>query len=65
MAQKVYSIAFKNATIDTTDDTITEYLKDETKTYSLSGVLKDFDGIDGLTVTIKQADEMPSKEDEA
>lgn len=41
MAKASKSIAFKNATISKEDMTITEYTKDDSKTYSLEKVIAD------------------------
>ena len=42
------------------DMTITEYVKDETKAYSLKKVLEEWDGIDNISLTLKIEDEIPS-----
>lgn len=60
MAKKSKSVAFKNATISMKDMTITEYVKDETKAYSLKKVLEEWDGIDNISLTLKIEDEIPS-----
>lgn len=62
MAKASKSIAFKNATISKEDMTITEYTKDDSKTYSLEKVIADWDGIDGISLTIKQDDDVPADE---
>ena len=48
------SVTFKNATIDTDDMTITEYTKDESYSFNLFDVLKRWDGIDGISLSIKK-----------
>lgn len=55
-------MSFKNAVIDLENNTITEFTKDDTKVYGLRDVLKTWDGIEGISVSIKQEDEMPSAE---
>ena len=62
MAKASKSIAFKNATISKEDMTITEYTKDDSKTYSLEKVIADWDGIDRISLTIKQDDDVPADE---
>lgn len=62
MAKLSKSISFKNATIDYKNDLIMEILKDETKTYRLSTILKDWDNIDGLNLSFKKDDELESED---
>jgi hypothetical protein len=63
MAKLTSSESFKNATIDTNDDTITEYLKDDTRVYKLTDILSQWNLIDGLSITIKQDKDLPASED--
>ncbi len=58
MAKVAKSVSFEKAQIDMKDHTITEYLKDETNTYKLDDILKDWDGVDGITFSIKQVDKL-------
>lgn len=62
MAKASKSITFKNATINKEDMTITEYTKDDSKTYSLEKVIADWDQIEGISLTIKQDDDVPADE---
>ena len=62
MAKASKSIAFKNAVIDKTEGTITEIMKDSSKTYYIDKLLEDWDGIEGITLTIKQDDDVPADE---
>ena len=62
MAKASKSIAFKNAVIDKAEGTITEFTKDDTKTYSIDKLLEDWDGIEGISLTIKQDDDVPADE---
>ena len=62
MAKKTKSIAFKNATINIDDMTITEFTKDDTKVYDLKKVLQDWDNIDCISLTIKQDNDVPADE---
>ena len=62
MAKASKSIAFKNAVIDKDEMTITEFTKDDTKVYSLNQVIEDWDGIEGISLTIKQDNDVPADE---
>lgn len=62
MAKVSKSASFKNAVINKEDMTITEYTKDDTKVYSLEKLLADWDGIECISLTIKQDDELPADE---
>lgn len=62
MAKASKSIAFKNAVIDKDEMTITEFSKDDTKVYSLNKVIEDWDGIEGISLTIKQDNDVPADE---
>ena len=42
--------------------TITEFTKDDTKVYDLKKVLQDWDNIDGISLTIKQDNDVPADE---
>lgn len=54
MAKQIQSISFTNATIDVAADEIAEFRKDDILTSRLSEVLKQFDGIEGVSLTIKR-----------
>lgn len=58
MAKRNSSCVFQNATINIEDDTITEYNKDDIKEYRLSDILKEWDGIENIALTIKHVDEI-------
>lgn len=60
--KRTKSISLKNATINLEDETVTEYTKDETKTYNIRKILEDWDHVDGVSITIKQDDEVPADE---
>ncbi len=62
MAKVSKSMSFKNAVIDLENNTITEFTKDDTKIYGLRDILETWDGIEGISIAIKQEDEMPSAE---
>lgn len=61
MAKVQKSISFRNSTIDNESMTITEINKDDEKTYDLKKILKDWSGIEGLSFSIKQDEELPSE----
>ena len=64
MAKETKSIGFSKATISIEDGQfiITEYLKDETKTYNLTEKLQEWENIEGITLSIKKDSEVPSQE---
>ncbi len=64
MATNTNNLKFSKATITFEDDRvmITEYLKDETKTYDLIECLKEFENVDGIALTIQKNRELPSHE---
>ena len=62
MARASKSIAFKNATIDKSEMTITEITKDDTKVYSLDKLIEDWDGIEGISIVMKKDADVPADE---
>ena len=62
MAKASKSIAFKNAVIDKAEGTISEFTKDDTKVYSIEKLLEDWDQVEGISLTIKQDDDVPADE---
>ncbi len=63
MAKKSTATSFKNATIDMKDMTITEILKDSERVYNLMEVLKEWSGIEGVSLTIRSDSEIVPMED--
>lgn len=63
MAQAKKAVAFKNAVIDVKDSTITEFTKDETNVYKLDDILAEWDGVEGISLTIQQSYDLPPIED--
>ncbi len=63
MAQAKKAVAFKNAVIDVKDGTITEFTKDETNVYKLDDILAEWDGVEGISLTIQQSYDLPPIED--
>ena len=53
MAKKSNSVVFSNAQIDLDADQICEIKKDEMIMSSLSALLKEWDGVPGITISIK------------
>lgn len=67
MSKKQESESYSKATITFEEDgeiMITEYLKDETIQYSLTKVLKEWENIDGIGLSIKQEKQRPSNVEE-
>ena len=62
MAKLSKSISLKNAEINVDDMTITEVTKDDEKTYFLKKILQDWNGISGISLTIKQDNDIPADE---
>lgn len=62
MAKITKAVSLKNAEINMEDMTITETTKDDTKVYSLDKLLADWNHINGISLTIKQDDEIPANE---
>ena len=61
MAKFSKSITYKNAVIDLEKDLITENpSKDVINFYKLSKVFEDWNGIEGITITIKKDDDIKS-----
>ena len=54
MAKTTNTVIFQNAVIDLKDRTITEFKKDSTESHSLDEVLREWDGIGGITLSIKR-----------
>lgn len=54
MAEAIRSESFENAIIDLEDMTITEYGDDFVKCYNLYELLKRWDGVVGITLSIKR-----------
>ena len=54
MAKSTKVVSFQKAQINLEDMTLTEYLKDETNTFNIMDILKEWDGIDNINWSIKQ-----------
>lgn len=55
---------FRNAVINASDWSITEYGRDFSTTYSLLDILKEWDGIEGVNLTIECRTDIVSREEE-
>lgn len=67
MAKRQESEGFSKATITFEEDgeiIITEYTKDETIPYSLTKILKEWENIDGISLSIKKEAQRPSNIEE-
>lgn len=63
MASRNNSESYKKAMIDFENMEITEYDKNEIRTYNLNTILKRWNGIEGITLTIKTDEDItPDKE---
>lgn len=62
MAKSSKSVSFKNAVISKDDMTITEYTKDETMVYDLEKILSEWNGVEPVSLTIKQEVTIPTDE---
>lgn len=62
MAQMKRSISFKKAMIDMSDRTITEYDKDAARTYRLDDILREWHGVEDITLSIQQSSEISAAE---
>lgn len=60
MAKISKSVSFKNAVINVDEDTIIELTKDDEKLYRLSDILRSWDGVENISFSIKQDNEMPT-----
>lgn len=58
MAKEIRSVTFRNAVIDMASRTITEYEKDYTLIYKLDDVLGEWNGIGGISFSIKMQDDV-------
>lgn len=62
MAKKNISATFEHACIDLNDMTITECTKDETRVYSIMDILREWESVDDITLSIKQSALIPVPE---
>lgn len=59
MAETVKSESFTSAMINTNDMTITEFAEDSTNVYSLLELLKRWNGVADITLTIRRSVPLP------
>lgn len=62
MAKSNKTVTYTKAVIDKEAGTITEYLKDAENVYYIENILEAWDGISGISITIKKDEELPSEE---
>lgn len=66
MAKSTKTVSFSKATLEVDNEndviTITEYTKDETKVYDFLKILKEWNGIENISLSIKMDDEIESIE---
>lgn len=54
---------YKNATIDLSDNTLTEYGRDDVRVYSIEEILKRWDGVPDIVLTIERRVDIPPTEE--
>jgi len=64
MAKKNVSTTFEHATINLKDMTITEELKEDVNVYNLMDVLRDWDGVENISIILKHGMALPPAPDE-
>lgn len=62
MAKSNRTVSYAKATINKEEGTITEHLKDADNVYYIDNILSQWDGVEGVTITIKKDEELPSEE---
>lgn len=53
MAKTSKSVSFKNCVINSDDLTITEYTKDDFRTFDLMTIIKSWHGVEGVAFSLK------------
>ena len=54
---------YEHATIDLADQTVTEYSDDAVRTYAIEEILRRWNGVPDVTITIERRREMPPAEE--
>jgi hypothetical protein len=54
---------YKNAVLDLSDKTLTEYGCDEVRVYSIEEILKRWDGVPDIVLTIERRVDLPPTEE--
>ncbi len=62
MAKSNKTVTYTKAVIDKHTGTITEQLKDSENVYYIESILDAWDGVPGISITIKKDEELPSEE---
>ncbi len=63
MAKSNKTVSYSKAEIDVAAGTITEHLKDGDNVYHLDRILEAWDGVQGISLTIKKDEDLPSEEE--
>lgn len=63
MAKSNRTVTYAKAVIDKENGTITEHLKDGDYVYYIENILTAWNGIEGISITIKKDEELPSEEE--
>lgn len=50
---------FMHCTIDCSDMTVTEFLEDSVKTYSITDILRRWSGLPGVTIHLSREEDIP------
>lgn len=62
MAKSNKTVTYTKAVINKEEGTIIEHLKDVDNVYFIENILSAWDGIEGISITIKKDEELPSEE---
>ena len=62
MAKSNRTVSYTTAVINKEAGTITEHLKDGDFVYFIENILDTWDGVEGVSITIKKDEELPSEE---
>lgn len=62
MAKSNKTVTYTKAVIDKENGTITEHLKDGDNVYYIDNILSAWDGVEGVSITIKKENELPSED---
>ena len=63
MAKSNKTVTYTKAVIDKESGIITERLKDGENVYYIENILDTWDGVEGVSITIKKDEELPSEEE--
>lgn len=63
MAKQSRSVSFRNLMIDSEAGTMSEFVKDDCRTYRIDTFLKEWSGIPNLTLLLKEEKELPGEDE--